>query len=354
MKIFQDLSDKAKNFMQEGTTSSGRHFFNLETIKAKKSFSGGSLTCVTSEEMSGLVNISFSLLRLNQGAFLEPIWHPNANQIGYCTQGSAVVAIRSPGAADVFTVNKGEVFFIPKGYVYTITNNSEVDNTIAFALDNAKPQEMSFAKAVYSLSDSVFTATFGSPAEFFDGLKKNKKQELIKTLPSVSKSTNFISSRYKFSIENSSKIINTKGGYVQAALKDHLPILDGLGILGFGLTPKGVVEPHWHTNAGELIYITKGNTRITVLAPDGNVETLNVKGGQGAFAPASHFHNIENIGDDDVEVIAFFSNSQPDFIGIGEVLGSYSNEMLSSIFNVSPSYFDHFKKPSGPLVIVPV
>ena len=113
----------------------------------------------------------------------------------------------------------------------------------------------------------------------------------------------------------------TKGGYLQLATKINLPILDGLGILGFGLNPNGVVEPHWHTNAGELVYIVKGTTRITVLAPDGKVDVMEVKGGEGAFAPASYFHNIQNIGKDQVEVVAFFSNADPDYIGIGEVIG---------------------------------
>ncbi len=274
--------------------------------------------------------------------------------MGYCLQGNALVSIRSPAGVDVFTISKGEVFFIPQGYVHTITNTGSDENIIAFALNDEKPDEMCFTQAVYSLSDSVFTATFKTPSEFFNGLKKNKKQEMIKTLPSSLKAPKFISSRYKFNIEASSKVIDTQGGYVQAALHDNLNTLNGLSILGFGLTPKGVVEPHWHTNAGELIYITKGHTRITVLAPNGHVDVLEVKAGQGAFAPASHFHNIENVGSDNVEVIAFFSDSEPDFIGIGEVLGSYPNEMLASIFNVSPNYFDNFKKPSGPLVIVPV
>jgi oxalate decarboxylase len=163
-----------------------------------------------------------------------------------------------------------------------------------------------------------------------------------------------IPSRYKFDIEESEKAILTKGGYVQLGTKINLPVLEGLGILGFGLNPKGIVEPHWHTNAGELVYIVKGKTRITVLSPDGHVDDLEVNAGQGAFAPASHFHNIENVGSDDVEVIAFFSNSDPDYIGIGEVIGSYSNDLLASVFNTKPDYFDTFKKPTGPLVIVPV
>ena len=213
---------------------------------------------------------------------------------------------------------------------------------------------MCLSKAVFSISDSVFTSTFKTQAGFVGGLNKGKNQDLIKTLSSQKAPVHDMSSRYKFDIESSGEPILTKGGYVQLGTKLNLPILSGLGILGFGLNPKGIVEPHWHTNAGELVFIVKGQTKITVLSPDGKVDVLDVKAGQGAFAPASHFHNIENVGSEDVEVIAFFSHADPDYIGIGEVVGSYSNEVLGSIFNVAPSYFDTFKKPQGPLVIVPI
>lgn len=329
-------------------------FFDLGSIKPQKSFPGGQSTLVTTSEMAGLKNISFISLRLNKNGLQEPIWHPNGNKIGYCVKGNALVSIRSPGGADLFTITEGDVFFIPQGFVHTINNIDEAQTEIIFALNVDVPQEMCLSKAVYSLSDDVFKATFKTEPDFFNGLKKNKKQELIKTLTNQNSSHHPISSRYKFNIQSSQKPVQTHGGYLQASLKDNLPVLDGLGILGFGLTPKGVVEPHWHTNAGELVYIIKGHTRITVLAPDGSVEALEVKAGQGAFAAASHFHNIENVGTEDVEVIAFFNHAEPDFIGIGEAIGSYSNDVLASIFNVEPKYFDQFKKPTGPLVIVPI
>ena len=211
---------------------------------------------------------------------------------------------------------------------------------------------MTLSNAIYSISDPVFAATFNTPAPFFEGLKKSKNQELIKILPTPKDSLTRAPSRYKFNIEESRKAISTRGGYLQLATKPNLPILDGLGILGFGLNPNGVVEPHWHTNAGELVYIVKGRTKITVLSPDGKIEEMEVKGGEGAFAPAD-FHNIQNIGSDDVEVIAFFSHAEPDYIGIGEVIGAYPNDVLSTTFNVAPNYFDTFKKSKEPLVIVP-
>jgi len=331
-----------------------KFFFNLSSIKPLKNASGGSITYVTEKEVPGFVNISFAALKLDPKGSLEPIWHPNANKIGYCLEGKAIVSIRTPSSSDVFTVKKGDIFFVPQGYVHHIFNAGDQTATIHFALNHAEPETMTLSNAVYSISDSVFNSTFNTPAGFVEGLKKGKNRDLIKTLPSQKEGEKCISSRYKFNIEASSKPILTKGGYVQLGTKQNLPMLSGLGILGFGLNPKGIVEPHWHTNAGELVYIVRGQTRITVASPDGKTEVLNVNGGQGAFAPASHFHNIENVGDEDVEVIAFFSHEDPDYIGIGEVVGSYSNDLLGSLFNVPSSYFDTFKKPQGPLVIVPI
>lgn len=329
-------------------------FFSLEATKPQKNTAAGSLANITLKEMPGLVNISFANLRLNKRGSLAPIWHPNANKIGYCVEGNILVSIRSPLRHETFTVKKGEMFFIPQGYVHHIENIDEKESVVCFALNHSMPETMYLSKAVCSISDSVFTGTFNTKAGFIEGFQKVKGEELLKTLPPLTKVPGPIKSSYKFDIEDSKKAILTKGGYLQIGTKASLPILQGLGILGFGLNPKGIVEPHWHTNAGELVYIAKGKTRITVLSPDGNVEVLEVKGGEGAFAPASYFHNIENIGSEDVEVIAFFSHDSPDYIGIGEVVGSYSNELLASVFNTSPNYWDALKKTEEALVIVPV
>lgn len=332
---------------------SSQYFFRLNAIQSEKNDSG-SIKRATSKEVPGLVNISFEELRLNQKGFQEPIWHPNAHKIGYCMQGNALVTMRTPNRPEPFILESGDVFFIPKGYVHSILNIGEGECVINFALNASIPQVMQFSKALSSLSENVFTANFKTPPDFIKTLKTSKDFEIIKSFTFDKKNLPPSPNAFKFNIAKSNKAIQTPGGYVQLATKTNLPVLDGLGILGFGLNPKGIVEPHWHTNAGELVYIVKGRTRITILSPDNKIEELEVNGGEGAFAPASHFHNIENIGSEDVEVVAFFSHADPDYIGFGEVLGGYSNDMLASIFHVQPAYFENLKKPSGPLVILPV
>jgi oxalate decarboxylase len=330
------------------------YFFSLDEIEPQIRDPGGSITSATADHVSGFENISFSSLRLKKGGALEPLWHPNAHKIGYCLEGKALVKVRGPGHTDGFTVEKGDMFFIPKGYIHHVANLGDQEVHIPFAFSHVLPEWMRLSKALDSLSEEVFNATFSTPAGYLEGLKKGGGALIHVPSPSTNVAATAPASRLKFNIGASPKVIQTRGGYLQNGTKANLPVLEGLGLLGFGLKPKGIVEPHWHTNAGELVYIVRGKTRITLLSPDMEPQVFEVGVGQGVFAPASHFHNIENTGSEDVEVIAFFSHAQPDYIGFGEAVGSCSDEILASVFNVPSNSFDRMDKPQGPLVIVPV
>lgn len=352
-KLKNNLTVEDKTSLQEVAMAS-KLFFSLQTIKPTKCNAAGTVTCVTSKEVPGFVNVSLIHLHLKKKTLLEPLWHPNANKLGYCLQGTLLVTMRTPTSVENYTVKAGEIFFIPRGFIHHFESIGELDCEAVFALDHAQPEVMHLTKAIYSISDSVFNFTFNTNSNFVEGLKKTKLEDPLISLPQIYKKMGPSTSRYKLNIEESDKPIMTKGGYLQLGTKEKLPELQGLGLLAFGLNQKGCVEPHWHTNAGELIYIVTGKTRITVLSPEGKVEVMEANSGEGVFAAASHFHNIENIGNEEVKVIAFFTDAQPDYMGIAEVMGAYSNAQLGSIFNVSPSYFDSLKKISDPLVIVPV
>ncbi len=330
-----------------------KFFFDSAKKQPETQSEAGSFILITDKDVPGFNNIAYGKLKLNQGGAIEPIWHPNANKIGYCTQGKLLVSIRTPETNEVFTVSKGEMCFIPKGYVHHFENLDAKESVISFAFDNNFPELMQFSKAIYSLKDTVFNTTFHSNSSFAEGLAKTKSNTVLRKLPKTS-SIGKDSSKYKFNIEGAGKPVQTPGGYLRFGIQSVFPALQGLGILGFGLNAKGCVEPHWHTNAGELVFIVKGATRITILSPDGSITTHEVGAGQGIFAPASHFHNIENISSEEAEVIAFFNNAAPDYIGVAEVFGSYSNDFLASVFNVEPGYFEQFKKTEKPLIIVPV
>lgn len=333
--------------------SANNFSFTLSSLNTISSNSGGTLKHVTLTELSGLKGMAFAHLELKPKGIVKPIWHPNTQKIGYCTQGEVLVSMHAPGEQETYRVKKGEMFYIPQGSVHHIENIFNKNSVIACAFNHESPETISLSGAIHSSSDSSLTSTFACSMDFIKGLKKSKNLDIIATT-SQSKPTNeMLANRYKFDIEKSAKAILTKGGYLQVGLKVNLPTLQGLGILGFGLDPKGGIEPHWHPNSDEILYITKGKVRCMLHLPDGSVHSQEVGEGEGIFLPSNSFHNAENIGSSEVEGIAFFNNAEMVYMGIGEALGSFSDEILASCFNVDPNYFKDFNKPGSPLVIVP-
>jgi len=327
-------------------------FFSLNSVESKES-QLGSIKSITSETLPALDNISFLQLILKKGGLLKPIWHPNAHKVGYCTSGTCLVTVRGPGKTSEYTVKKGEIFFIPKGFSHQLHNHDSAECTINFALSHHLPSIMTLDGAVNSISETIFNEIFGTSSDFVAKLKESdSKNRIVNQSLSTNPETSSDDSQ-KLDIEKSDKVIAGKGGFLQLGVKKTLPVLDELGILGIGLNPGGIVEPHWHSNAGELIFVVKGKTRISVLSPDGALETFEAHEGEGGFAPTSYFHYLENIGDEEAEIIAYFSSAEPNYIGIGEVMGTLTDEALGSIFNTTADYFKNMEKPQGPKIIVP-
>jgi oxalate decarboxylase len=131
-----------------------------------------------------------------------------------------------------------------------------------------------------------------------------------------------------------------------------MPTLEGLAMYSLLLKPKGAREPHWHPNAAELNFLISGHARITLVSPDGNIDTFDMKAGDLSFMPQGYLHHIENTGSDDARFAIFFNNTAPSDIGFSGCFGAFSNEVLASMFNVPSSYFDNIPKYQQDFLIV--
>ena len=330
------------------------YFFTSSSPKEILSSAAGSMHAMTANELPGLGQMSFVDLTLKQNGVMNPMWHPGAQKIGYCTQGRLLVSVHCPGQSEAFSVGQGDIFYIPQGCVHHVENLSDVDGVIKFALNHGDPETMTLSRSVHATSDAALEATFSTGSDVFAKLKGSMSHELLGVRSQSPPAGGAMAHRYKFNIEESDKVIQASGGYLLVGLKVNLTALNGVGILGFGLNPGGAVEPHWHPNSDELVYVTKGTIRAMLLSPDGHVETKELGPGEGFYAPASYFHSIENIGQEEMDAIAFFNNPEMEYIGLGEAVGSFSNEVLASAFNVKQGDLAAIPKDTGPLVIVPM
>lgn len=336
------------------------HIFNLESIRPQAILDGGTRAMANKDNFSVLNGMALYSLRLNSGGVREPHWHPNADELSYCLSGRALMTIFSPGAGhDTFTVDRGEIVFVPKGYLHHIENIGDRETKFAIAFNHEKPEDIGISGSTGSMSDKILGATFGLGAEYFSNFKKSSHDLLITvrskmngattTTTHYQKSPNY----HKFNLKDFPPMVQNKGGMVSLGNANNFGILSGLACYLLTLKPKGIREPHWHPNAAELDYVISGKARMTIFSPGDTVDTFEVGPGEIVFIPSAYFHYIENMDDsEDMQFAVFFNHERPEDIGISGALGAYSNEALGSIFGLQPKILETLPKYQEDLFVV--
>lgn len=336
-------------------TTTSRHLFNLGTIRPQKSTPGGTRADAKVEQLSVLKGMSLSLLTLNPKGVREPHWHPNANELSYCIEGRALMTIFSPGAGhDTFTIKAGEIAFVPMGYLHHVENIGDTPLKMLVCFDHEDAEDLSLTGSSSVMPEHIMANTFSQKESFFAGLHKSSPEGVFISLreKAAIPPLPFMTSRFKFDLEGENPQITTKGGTVKLSNVGMIPPLEGLAVYAVCLKKGGAREPHWHPNASELNYLLSGTARITLLSPDGDVDTFDMQPGDMSFLPRGYVHHIENTGNDDAHFAIFFNHVKPSDIGLSGCFGAYSNEVLGSIFDVSATYFDRFPKYQEDLFVI--
>jgi oxalate decarboxylase len=336
------------------------HTFNLESIRPQAVLDGGTRAMANKDNFSILNRMALYSLRLESGGVREPHWHPNADELSYCLSGRALMTIFSPGAGhDTFTVDKGEIVYVPKGYLHHIENINHSETKFAIAFNHEKPEDIGISGSTGSMPDKVLGDTFGLGAEYFSNFKKSSHDLLItfrsKMEEDGTTTTTYqtIPNYHKFNLKDFPPMVQTKGGTVSLGNADNFGILSGLACYLLTLKPKGIREPHWHPNAAELDYVISGRARMTIFSPGDIVDTFEVGPGEVVFIPSAYFHYIENADDhNDMQFAVFFNHERPEDIGISGAFGAYSNEVLGSVFGLQPKILESLPKYQEDLFVV--
>lgn len=334
--------------------ATSKHLLSLEGMTPQHIYACGSRTDGTARELPVLKGVSLSLLKLKPKSMREPHWHPNANELSYCLKGKALMTLFGPGAEhDTFTIAPGEIVFVPMGTLHYIESIGSDDLEMLISFDHETPEDLEMSSGVSIMPAHVLGATFSLPSSFFPALQKNNERVFITSRTvSTKPELPFIANRYKLDIEAIKPQIQTKGGWVKISNGFLLPTMEHLAVYSLLLEVKGVREPHWHPNAAELNYLISGAARITLLSPDGNVDTFDMKAGDMSFMPRGYLHHIENIGSEVARFAVFFNHAYPSDIGFSGSLGAYSNAVLADVFGVKPESLNGLPKYQQDIFVV--
>jgi len=316
----------------------GTHVFHLSKLKPQFASALGSRAAVTRENFPILERMSLYRLVLNQGAFREPHWHPNANELGYCLKGSLLVTIFGNGnERHAFTIGEGEMFFVPSGFVHAIENVGGGTAEVYICFSHESPEDFGMSGAVGCMSLEVMGNTWEVQASELSGLTRSVDDIVIGKTAEPAKITDFDQqpSPYKFSVEEQTPPgINTPYGGAKLARAATWPALENLSMFSLRIEGTGMREPHWHPQTAELGYVIDGCARMTVRGPTTNVETYELQAGDMYFIPRAYPHHIENLGNEETRFLVFFDQATGGDIGYTGGMSAFPSRIVAPTLTV--------------------
>jgi len=336
-------------------SSPSRHVRSLHDAEVQHESELGSIRRLTKETFPILERISIKRLVIEPGAIREPHWHANADELTYCLQGDLVVSVLDN--ADVFgsfTVGAGEMFHIWSGSLHHIENVGDTAAELLVVFSHESPVDFSLHASFGAMSDAVLGNAYGLPAADLAKLTRDTgSPDLVKGVgdPVVPAAAGF-PDPHKFAVEAVQPTLDYPFGNAKLARVQVWPELRHLSMYSLRIGTDGMREPHWHPETAELGYVQRGRARMSILDPDGSVDTYYLEPGDAYFVPRAYPHQIEVVGDEEIHFCIFFDQPTPGDIGYRASASAFSRRVLASTFGVAEAELPQFPfTPVDPLIV---
>jgi oxalate decarboxylase len=338
------------------TTAYSRHATSLTHGDVVEESNLGSITRVTADNFPILSGLSIKRVLVNPGAMRTPHWHANANELTYCLSGASLVSVLDSGSRfSSFTVSAGEMFHIDSGSLHHIENIGDEVAEFIIAFRSERPEDFGLAGAFGAMTDAVLGNTYGLEASDFAGSRRDTTDRPLAAREGdpVVPSTAHFSDPHKFDVKSQSAPISIAVGSARLARVQFWPALKDLSMYSLRIREDGMREPHWHPITAEMGYVHRGLARMTLMDPDGSVDTWYLKEGDVYFIPRAYPHHIEVVGSNDIHFLIFFDQPTPGDIGYRASVSAYSREVLAATFNTHIADLPAFPFTNSDPLIVP-
>lgn len=335
--------------------ASSPHVRSLRDGQGRHQSDLGSIHALTKENFPVLSRISIRRLVLEPGAVREPHWHANADELTYCLAGDVLVSVLDN--ADVFgnfTIGAGEMFHVESGSLHHIENVGDSAAELLVVFSHESPVDFSLHASFGAMSDAVLGNTYGLPAADLAKLPRDTTSpDIVKGVgaPAVPDEAG-LPDPHKFSVEAVQPTLDYSFGSAKLARVQVWPALRHLSMYSLRIGTAGMREPHWHPETAELGYVQAGRARMSILDPDGTIDTYYLEPGDVYFVPRAYPHQIEVVGDEEIHFCVFFDQPTPGDIGYRASASAFSRRVLASTFGVEEADLPEFPfTPVDPLIV---
>lgn len=315
----------------------------------------GSMRRITADNLPILNRLSIKRVLLNPGSMRTPHWHANANELTYCVQGTALVSVLdNHNQFTSFIVTAGQMFHAASGSLHHIENIGEEVAEFIIAFRHERPEDFGLGATFGAFTDAVLGNTYDLPAADFSKIRRDTTDHKLAARvgePDIPASAYF-EDPHKFDIEAQAPGLNYVSGNARFARDQFWPALKDISMYSLRVAESGMREPHWHPVTAEMGYVQQGDARMTIMNPDGTLDTWNLTTGDMYFIPRAYPHHIENIGTQDWHFLIFFDQPFPADIGYRASASAYSREVLAAAFDTHIDDLPNFPfTPIDPLIV---
>ena len=335
-----------------------RHCFRLSTLAPQDQGPCGSRTAVTSQNFPALEGMSLYKLSIEPGCFREPHWHPNADEMGYCTKGKVLVTVFSSGNRhDVFTISAGQMYLAPSGSFHAIENIGTEAAEIVAAFNHASPEDFGLSGSTGCFKPEVIGNTWGLEASEVSMVTQTPKDILYGRSDGAIEvpATADYPNPFKFPVEAMPPLIANEYGSARIARADLWPALRSQSMFSLRIEGTGMREPHWHPETAEMGYCLAGRSRMTIKLPgDGpeSIDTYEFGPGDMYFIPKAYPHHIENLGSDELRFLVFFDRSIGMDIGYTGGIAAFPRRVVAPTLGTTAAALPAYPEYPADLLIV--
>lgn len=331
------------------------HAISLDHGEVVEESDLGSIRRVTADNFPILRGLSIKRVLISPGAMRTPHWHANANELTYCVSGTALVSVLDTYSVfSSFVVSAGEMFHVDSGSLHHIENIGEDTAEFIIAFRHERPEDFGLFAAFGAMTNAVLGNTYDLDAADFAKIRRNTTDRPLakRTGPPVVPSTAQFGDPHKFALESQSPAISLAVGSAHLARVQFWPALKDLSMYSLRVREDGMREPHWHPITAEMGYVHRGSARMTVMDPDGTLDTWYLKPGDVYFVPRAYPHHIEVVDAPDIHFLIFFDQPTPGDIGYRASISAYSREVLAATFDTHIDDLPNFPFTSADPLIV--
>lgn len=325
--------------------------YHLQTSQVIAPFAipgAGTAQMVTKDDFPVLNGVTCYTLEIWQESMRLPHWHPNVSELGYVVSGSIEVILwRSPGETAVFTLTEGMCWFIPQASLHCLNNLGPEPAQLLVGFSSDQPQDIDLHVAFNGVPAALRDAYTSPHTQLreWHGSTQNVLVGPLRLDPAVHHV--LLTSPYGFDLAQTTPLFSdTALGSVIWAVKSNWSILKNISLLRARLKPGASRDAIWYPDAGTLYVVARGTGRFTLIIAHEEPHSFDAGLHDYIFVPTGVLHTFCNNGTDDFEVIAFFTQDNPQ----PEVSLSVSTAFFPpSIIHTAMTHFGNEQEGGNPL-----